>query len=68
VIVTTGMRGLFHERHRTEQSLKSFERDLLGFCGIKPIRVTLFAGVDLLTKVQRDKAYYAMRRLGALAK
>jgi hypothetical protein len=42
VIITTGMRGLFHGRHRTEHSLKSFERDLLGFCGIKPVRVTFF--------------------------
>jgi putative NADPH-quinone reductase len=68
VVVTTGARGLFHGRHRTEHSLKSFERDLLGFCGIRPVRVTLIEGVDILSEAQRDKAFFAMRRLGFLAR
>lgn len=68
VVVTAGEHGLFHGRYRTEHSLKSFEAGLLGLCGIRPVRVTLIEGVDTLTEPQRDKTFFAMRRLGFLAR
>jgi putative NADPH-quinone reductase len=45
VIVTMGMPGLFYSLVYRAHSLKSLERNILNFAGIKPVRHTIIGGV-----------------------
>jgi hypothetical protein len=45
--------------------VKSLERSVLGFCGIGPIRESLFGLVDAPAPVRRARWIERMRRLGA---
>jgi len=68
IIVTRGMPELFEEVDRSERSIRSVASDVLGLCGVRPVRITMLGGPDTLTSAQRDKAHFDMRRLGLLAK
>ena len=41
IVVTMGMPGLFYRWYYCAHSLKSFERNVLRFCGVGPIRTSL---------------------------
>lgn len=68
IVVTRGMHALFDEIDRSPRSIRNVAEDVLSVCGVRPVHVTVIEGTDVLTDVQRDKAHYDMRRLGALAK
>lgn len=46
VIVTMGMPALFYRWFYGANGVRGFERNILGFCGISPIRETLLGLVD----------------------
>lgn len=68
IVVTRGMPELFDEVDRSPRSIRSVASDVLGLCGIRPVRTLVIGGADTLTTHARDKARFDMRRLGLLAK
>lgn len=68
IIVTRGMPELFEDVDRSPRSIRSVASDVLGLCGVRPVRVMVIGGADTLTAAERDKAQFDMRRLGLLAK
>lgn len=68
IIVTRGMPALFGEVDRSARSIRSIASDVLGLCGVRPVRTMVIGGPDTLTAAERDKAQFDMRRLGLLAK
>lgn len=67
VVVTMGMPGLFYRLYYRAHSLKSFERNVLAFCGLKPIRDSLVGMVEHLDEADRRAWLERMRRFGARA-
>jgi putative NADPH-quinone reductase len=65
VVVTMGMPSFFYRWFYRAHSLKSFERNILHFCGIRPVRATVIGAVE--SKPERERALAAMRRFGAKA-
>ena len=65
VVVTMGMPSFFYKWFYRAHSLKSFERNILHFCGIRPVRATVVGMVE--DKATRGKALASMRRFGANA-
>ncbi len=45
IVITMGMPGFFYRWYYRAHSLKSLERNILRFSGIRPIRVTLIGGL-----------------------
>lgn len=68
VIITMGMPALAYRWYFFAHSLKSLERNILGFVGIKPVRSTLFGSVDAVDEKQRSKWLRAVAELGRLAR
>ena len=65
IVVTMGMPALLYRRYFGAHSLKSLERNILGFCGIGPIRESLIGIVDSRDDSRRRKWLGRMHRLGA---
>ena len=55
IVITMGMPGLFYRWFFGAHSLKSLERNILKFCGIGPIRETIFGMVDAGSDTKRAK-------------
>jgi putative NADPH-quinone reductase len=66
VVVTMGMPAFFYRWFYRAHSLKSFERNILHFCGIRPVRATVIGMVE--SKTVRTRALKAMRAHGAAAR
>jgi putative NADPH-quinone reductase len=66
VVVTMGMPGFFYRWFYRAHSLRSFERNVLHFCGIRPVRATVVGMVERATV--RKRALAEMRALGAAAR
>ena len=64
VVVTMGMPALFYRWYFRAHSLKSLERNILKYCGIKPVKETLVGLVDNLTYAGREKWVGKLRELG----
>jgi putative NADPH-quinone reductase len=64
VIVTMGMPALVYRWYFRAHSLKSFERNVLRFCGIAPIRETLIGMVEAGDAARRERWLARMRELG----
>lgn len=64
IVVTMGMPALFYRWYYGAHSLKSLERNILGFVGIAPIRETLFGGVEAVSDAKRAKWLSKMEALG----
>jgi putative NADPH-quinone reductase len=64
VVVTMGMPALVYRWYFRAHSVKSLERNILGFVGIAPVHETLVGMVGQLTPAQADKWMDAMRRRG----
>lgn len=64
IVVTMGMPALFYRWYYGAHSLKSLERNILGFVGIAPIRESLFGGVEAVSDAKRAKWLRKMERLG----
>jgi putative NADPH-quinone reductase len=65
VVVTMGMPGFFYRWFYRAHSLKSFERNILRFCGIGPVRATVVGMVE--SAGARKRALAQMRKSGAAA-
>jgi putative NADPH-quinone reductase len=68
IVVTRGMPELFDAVDRSPRSIRGIASDVLGLCGVRPVRTMVIGGADTLTAPERDKAHYDMRTLGAQAK
>jgi len=64
IVVTMGMPVFFYRWYFGAHSLKSLERNILGFSGIGPIRETLFGMVAEGGEEKRWKSIDKMRSLG----
>lgn len=65
VVVTMGMPALVYRYVFRAHSLKSLERNILGFIGISPIDETLIGNVEAADPSARDRWLTELRRLGA---
>jgi len=64
VIVTMGMPALFYRWYFGAHSLKSLERNILGFAGIGPIRETLIGRVETMSARARGRWLRHMTAMG----
>ena len=64
VVVTMGMPALAYRFYFRAHSLKSLERNILGFAGIKPIRETLLGGVETASAERREAWLGKLQDLG----
>lgn len=64
VVVTMGMPALVYRWFFLAHSLKSLERHVLKFCGISPVRETLFGMIEAVSAEKRGKWLEEMHRLG----
>ena len=68
VVVTMGMPGFFYRWVYRAHSLKSLERNILGFTGFAPIRTTVVGNVETPHASRRQRHLENMRALGRAAK
>jgi putative NADPH-quinone reductase len=64
IIVTMGMPALFYRLYFRAHSLRSLERNILGFCGIDPVRSTLVGMVEGMSQAGRREWLGKMEALG----
>lgn len=65
IVVTMGMPAMVYRWFYFAHSLRSLERNVLRFCGIKPVRENLFGMIDGADDAKRRKWLEKMRSLGA---
>lgn len=65
LVITIGMPALLYRWYFRAHSVKSLERNVLGFVGISPVSETLIGMVDKLTPKHAQKWLDKMRKLGA---
>lgn len=68
IVVTMGMPAMVYRWYFRAHSVKSLERNILGFCGIAPIRETLIGMVEAAGDARRRQWLARMRALGARAR
>lgn len=64
IIVTMGMPAVFYRWFFRAHSLKSLERNILKFVGIRPVRTTLFGRVEGVSASRRERWLKRVRALG----
>jgi putative NADPH-quinone reductase len=67
IVVTMGMPSLFYRLVYRAHSLKSLERNILGFCGLQPVRATVIGTVEGMSSKARRAWLERMERLGQRA-
>lgn len=67
VVVTMGMPALVYRWYFRAHSVKSLERNILGFVGVSPVNETLIGSIGRLDGAAVDKHLATMRRLGEKA-
>jgi putative NADPH-quinone reductase len=67
VVVTMGMPAVVYRWYFRAHSVKSLERNILGFVGVSPVRETLVGMVDKLDQQAVDTWRSKLRQLGAKA-
>ncbi len=67
LVVTMGMPALVYRWYFCAHSIKSLERNVLGFVGISPVRHTLIGMVDKLGEASLGKWQDTLRALGGRA-
>jgi putative NADPH-quinone reductase len=67
IVITMGMPALVYRWYFGAHSLRSLERNILHFCGIGPIRESLFGMVEAISAAKRDRWLETMRKLGMRA-
>ncbi|MBS1791699.1 MAG: NAD(P)H-dependent oxidoreductase [Acidobacteria bacterium] len=65
IVVTMGMPAFFYRWFFRAHSLKSLERNILGFCGIGPIKESLIGMVEADDGSKREKWLSKMHALGS---
>jgi putative NADPH-quinone reductase len=68
IVVTMGMPAFAYRWIFFAHSLKSLKRNILGFCGIAPIRSTIIGSIEGMNEKQRMGWLDEMRGLGELGK
>ena len=68
VVITMGMPALAYRFYFGAHSLKSLQRNILGFVGINPIRNTIFGMVENVSARRRQLWLEKMHRLGQLGR
>jgi putative NADPH-quinone reductase len=68
IVVTMGMPALLYRWYFGAHSLKSLERNILGFVGIGPIRESLVGMVESPNPARRQRWLERMRTLGSQAR
>ena len=66
VVVTMGMPALIYRWYFRAHSVRSLERNILGFVGIGPVHRTLIGNVEGMTAKRRARWLESLRELGAL--
>ena len=67
IVVTMGMPAFVYRWYFRAHSLKSLERNILGFSGVGPIKANLFGLIEASSDATREKWLAKMRALGAKA-
>lgn len=67
VVVTMGMPALVYRWYFRAHSVKSLERNILGFVGFAPVHETLVGGVDSLDEDGAARWFARLRKAGARA-
>jgi putative NADPH-quinone reductase len=65
IVITMGMPAFVYRWYYLAHSLRSLERNILGFCGIGPIKDTLIGMVDAVDDTERKKWLSKVQRLGS---
>ena len=68
IVVTMGMPAFAYRWVFLAHSLKSLQRNILGFCGIRPVKSTLIGTIEGMTEPQRLNWLDEIRGLGQLGK
>lgn len=68
IVLTMGMPAFAYRWIYLAHSLRSLERNILKFSGIKPVRETIIGMVDAANDKTRERWFADMRALGAQAK
>jgi putative NADPH-quinone reductase len=64
IVITMGMPAFFYRWYFRAHSLKSLQRNILGFCGIRPIRSTLVGTIQSGGRVRHELFLQQMHLLG----
>ncbi len=64
IVITMGMPAFFYRWYYRAHSLKSLERNLLGYAGLGPIKETLIGFVESSNPAKRQQWLEKMRALG----
>ena len=67
VVVTMGMPAMIYRHLYRAHSVKSLERNILGFVGLSPVRETLIGSVEAMSEQKRNEWFRRLSRLGATA-
>ena len=67
VVVTMGMPALVYRYYFRAHSLRSLERNVLGFVGIAPVHETLIGMVDRMQANECERWFTRLRTLGRKA-
>src|SRR5579862_4769919 len=68
IIVTMGMPALFYRWYFRAHSLKSLERNILGFCGVRPVRACVVGMVESMSQARRGNWLARVQKLGQEAR
>ena len=68
IVVTMGMPAFVYRWYFGAHSLKSLERNILGFCGVGPIKASLFGLIEASSSATREMWLVKMRALGSRAR
>ncbi|WP_299316209.1 NAD(P)H-dependent oxidoreductase [uncultured Halomonas sp.] len=67
VVVTMGMPAMIYRHLYRAHSVKSLERNILGFVGLSPVRETLIGSVEAISNQKRQEWFHKLYALGAKA-
>jgi putative NADPH-quinone reductase len=65
IIVTMGMPALFYRWYFRAHSLKSLQRNILRFCGFRPVNACVVGMVESMSQAQRGEWLAKVQQLGA---
>jgi putative NADPH-quinone reductase len=64
IIVTMGMPALFYRWYFRAHSLKSLQRNILRFCGFRPVNACVVGMVESMSQAQRGEWLSKVQQLG----
>ncbi len=68
IVITMGMPAFIYRWYFGAHGLKNLQRNILKFCGAKPVEATLIGGAEGLTPAKAEKWLAKMGKLGAVGK